>query len=70
MKFKGKVSLISPCGRGIGKEIALALAGDGSDVAINSFSESNTEALAKELEGLGVKVVAVPGNITKSFSNR
>lgn len=66
MKFKGKVSLISACGRGIGKEIALALAREGSDVAINSFSESNTEALANELEGLGVKVVAVPGDITKS----
>ena len=66
MKFKGKVSLVSACGRGIGKEIALTLAREGSDLAINSFSESNTEALARELEGLGVKVVAVPGDITKS----
>mgnify|MGYP001188089914 FL=1 len=66
MKFKGKVSLVSACGRGIGKEIALALAREGSDLAINSFSESNTEALARELEELGVKVVAVPGDITKS----
>ena len=66
MKFKGKVSLVSACGRGIGKEIALALATEGSDLAINSFSELNTEALARELEGLGVKVVAVPGDITKS----
>jgi NAD(P)-dependent dehydrogenase (short-subunit alcohol dehydrogenase family) len=65
MQFKGKVSLVSACGRGIGKEIALALAREGSDLAVNSFSESNTEALAKELEGLGVKVVSVPGNITK-----
>jgi NAD(P)-dependent dehydrogenase (short-subunit alcohol dehydrogenase family) len=65
MQFKGKVSLVSACGRGIGKEIALALAREGSDLAINSFSESNTEALAKELEGLGVKVVSVPGDITK-----
>ena len=65
MQFKGKVSLVSACGRGIGKEIALALAREGSDLAVNSFSESNTEALAKELEGLGVKVVSVPGDITK-----
>ena len=65
MQFKGKVSLVSACGRGIGKEIALALAREGSDLAINSFSESNTEALAKELAGLGVEVVAVPGDITK-----
>ena len=38
MKLDGKVSLISACGRGIGKEIALTLAKEGSSVVINSFS--------------------------------
>ena len=66
MKLDGKVSLISACGRGIGKEIALTLAREGSNVVINSFSDENTEALAKEIEGLGVKVVAVAGDITGS----
>ena len=66
MKLDGKVSLISACGRGIGKEIALTLAKEGSSVVINSFSNENTKALARELEDLGAKVVAVPGDITKS----
>ena len=66
MKLDGKVSLISACGRGIGKEIALTLAREGSNVVINSFSDENTQALAKEIEGLGVKVVAVAGDITGS----
>ena len=66
MKLDGKVSLISACGRGIGKEVALTLARQGSNLVINSFSEKNTQALAKELEVLGVKVVAVAGDITKS----
>ena len=66
MKLDGKVSLISACGRGIGKEIALTLAKEGSSVVINSFSNENTQALARELEDLGAKVVAVPGDITKS----
>lgn len=66
MKLDGKVSLVSACGRGIGKEIALTLAREGSDLIINSFSEENTQALAKETEGLGVKVVAVAGDITRS----
>ena len=66
MKLDGKVSLISACGRGIGKEVALTLAREGSNVVINSFSDENTQALAKELEALGVKVVAVAGDITKS----
>ena len=66
MKLDGKVSLVSACGRGIGKEIALTLAREGSNLIINSFSEENTQALAKEIEGLGVKVVAVAGDITRS----
>ena len=66
MKLDGKVSLISACGRGIGKEVALTLAREGSNVVINSYSDENTQALAKELEALGVKVVAVAGDITKS----
>ena len=66
MKLDGKVSLVSACGRGIGKEIALTLAREGSDLIINSFSEENTQALTKETEGLGVKVVAVAGDITRS----
>ncbi|MBP19487.1 MAG: SDR family NAD(P)-dependent oxidoreductase [Pseudomonadales bacterium] len=66
MKLDGKVSLISACGRGIGKEVALTLAREGSNVVINSFSDKNTQALAKEIEGLGVKVVAVAGDVTGS----
>ena len=66
MKLDGKVSLVSACGRGIGKEIALTLAREGSSLIINSFSEENTQALAKKIEGLGVKVVAVAGDITRS----
>jgi meso-butanediol dehydrogenase/(S,S)-butanediol dehydrogenase/diacetyl reductase len=66
MKLDGKVSLVSACGRGIGKEVALTLAREGSNLVINSFSDENTQALAKEIEGLGVKVVAIAGDITGS----
>ena len=66
MKLDGKVSLVSACGRGIGREIALTLAREGSNLIINTFSEENTQAVAKELEGLGVKVVAIAGDITRS----
>ena len=66
MKLKGKVSLVSACGRGIGKEIALTLAKEGSNLIINSFSKENTQTLEEELGELGVEVVAVAGDITKS----
>ncbi len=64
MKLDGKVSIVSACGRGIGKEVALRLAKEGSNVVINSFSEENTQALANEIEALGVKVVAIAGDVT------
>ena len=66
MKLDGKVALVSACGRGIGKEIALLLAKEGASVVVNSFSAANTEALASELEDIGAKVVSVAGDITKS----
>ena len=66
MKLDGKVALVSACGRGIGKEIALLLAKEGASLVINSFSAANTEALASELEDIGAKVVSVAGDITKS----
>ncbi len=65
MRLNGKVSLISACGRGIGKEIALTLAREGSDLVVNSYSEENTQALARALEALGVKVVAIAGDVTQ-----
>ena len=66
MKLENKVSLVSACGRGIGKEVALTLAREGSDLIINSFSETNTESLVNELNKLGIKAIGVPGDITKS----
>ena len=66
MNLEGKVSLVSACGRGIGREIALTLAREGSNLIINSFSEENTRALKKELEVLGTRVVAISGDITQS----
>ena len=66
MKLENKVSLVSACGRGIGKEVALKLAREGSDLIINSFSETNTESLVNELNQLGIKAIGVSGDITKS----
>jgi NAD(P)-dependent dehydrogenase (short-subunit alcohol dehydrogenase family) len=66
MNLEGKVSIVSACGRGIGKEVALALAKAGSHVAVNSHSETNTQALVKEIEKLGGRAIGVAGDITQS----
>jgi enoyl-[acyl-carrier protein] reductase III len=54
--FKGKVALITGGTRGIGKAIALKLARDGADVAINySRSKEHADVAVAELRALGVQ---------------
>lgn len=51
--------------RGIGKAMALALAEDGFDVAVNDVALTpDLEAVADAIRGLGRKAVAVPGDIS------
>jgi len=64
MILKDNVSIITGGARGIGKAIALKLAGEGSDIAIGDV---NPEALAeakKELEAKGISVLAEKVDVT------
>jgi enoyl-[acyl-carrier protein] reductase III len=60
MSFKGKAALVTGGTRGIGKAIALRLARDGANVAIN-YSRNEEAAVAAEAEigALGVKTMSV-----------
>lgn len=53
MIFKDKVSLITGGARGIGREIALAFAKEGSDIVICDVNKDALEATKKEIEALG-----------------
>ena len=66
MRLEGKVSLVTGSSRGIGREIALALAAAGSDVVIN-YSRSREAALEAvvEVEALGRRAVAVKASVTE-----
>ncbi len=58
-------AFVSGARRGIGKAIALALAGAGYDVAVNDVADSaELQATVAEISTLGVKVVAVIGDIS------
>ena len=64
MKLQGKNALVTGGSRGIGKSIALALAKEGANVIINYSSNPVTaEAVIQEIEALGVKGLAVKGNV-------
>ena len=60
----GNIALITGAGRGIGREIALALATAGSDIAINDFAgEESCESLKVEIEAMGRRAVVVMGDV-------
>ncbi|MBN1367483.1 MAG: SDR family oxidoreductase [Dehalococcoidales bacterium] len=65
MKLKGRVAIVTAAGRGIGRGIALALAEEGADLIVNSYRTETTKALADELSIKGIKVLAIPGDITQ-----
>jgi 3-oxoacyl-[acyl-carrier protein] reductase len=64
MTLDGRVALVTGGSRGIGKAIALALAADGADVAINyRRDEDAARETVGEIEGLGRKAAAYQASI-------
>lgn len=67
MLLEGKVALVTGASRGIGKAIALLLAENGADVAVNfAGSTAAAEAVAAEIEKMGRKAILVQGDVSKT----
>jgi len=65
MALTTKIALVTGAARGIGRGIALRLADDGLDVAVNDISSSpDLDGLVREIEGKGRRSLAVPGDIS------
>lgn len=64
----GKVALVTGAGQGIGRAIALQLADDGFDVAVNDIAcaQEHVEAVVVEIEARGRRGVAALGDVTKA----
>jgi len=62
--FENKVALVTGSGRGIGRAIALHLAGKGADVVVNFFrNRAPAEKTAREIEALGRRSLLVKADM-------
>ena len=60
----GKIALVSGAARGIGRAIALKLAAEGCDVAVNYYNSADeAETLCAEIRALGRRAVAIQGSV-------
>lgn len=63
--LSGKIALVTGGSRGIGRAIALTLAGYGADVAVNySGSEEAANAVVQEIRAMGCRAVAVRADVS------
>jgi 3-oxoacyl-[acyl-carrier protein] reductase len=65
MKLKDKNVFITGSGQGIGKQIAIAMAKEGANVAVSDINIENAESAAQEIRSLGRKSIAIKLDVSK-----
>jgi len=65
-ELKGKVALVTGAAKRIGRSIALRLAAEGADVAVNyATSKKEAEEVAAEIRAKGRRGVAIQGDVAR-----
>lgn len=66
MRLSGKVALVTGAQQGIGRAIAVALAGEGADVAVNFLDDREAgERVVGLVRSLGRKAIALEGDVAR-----
>ncbi|KZT10212.1 NAD(P)-binding protein [Laetiporus sulphureus 93-53] len=68
----GRVALVTGASQGIGRSIALRLADDGLDVAVNDIESKRPqlESLVSDIEAKGRRAIAVPADVSQEDAVR
>jgi NAD(P)-dependent dehydrogenase (short-subunit alcohol dehydrogenase family) len=66
VRLENKIALVTGAGRGIGKAIAIRFAEEGADLAVTSRTREQVEAVAKKIEGLGRRSLALVTDVSDS----
>ncbi len=66
MHLKGQTALVTGAARGIGRAIAEALAQEGANIVVVDLNIDEARQCAEYMESLGVKAIALSGDVSKS----
>lgn len=67
-KLDGRIALITGGGRGLGRAIALAFAGEGADVAVASRTPEQLDEVVASIREKGRRALAIETDVTSSES--
>jgi NAD(P)-dependent dehydrogenase (short-subunit alcohol dehydrogenase family) len=66
VRLEGKKALVTGASRGIGRAVAVAMAREGADVAVNYVSRpDDAEAVCREVRATGRRAVALAGDVSR-----
>jgi len=62
--LQDKVALITGAGRGIGRTVGITLARQGMRVAVNDIDPDLAHSVAREIEQMGARAIAIPASVS------
>jgi short-subunit dehydrogenase len=68
--LRGRNAIVTGGSYGIGPQLAKALAQEGVNVALTARSGDKLKEVVKSLSGLGVKIIAIPADVTQEAERR